>query len=390
MLGRAKPVLVVVIALTAGCGGGRTPLRDAGIARPVWDGGPVKLVDDAGTLFPAVQCPTGTVPRMVELTSAVKLDLLFMIDNSGSMEEEQANLAYNFPRLIDQLKNLPNGFPDLHLGVVSSDMGEGGSWDRVGDGGVLQVRPNCGLDPVSYHYLSAQAGNTGGNFKGDIASVFACLAKLGDGGSGFEHQLEAVRVALSGFVPANDGFLRPDAHLAVVYITDEDDCSAPSDSDLYNLDLPGQDWNLRCQLRGHVCDGARVPAAVFSTPLSHCGAAPDGGGKLIPVQTFIDDMKLLRTQSVSVAVIGGWPDDYDTATYAIGLDTSYGTELTEIPICSSANGVANVGLRLKQFVDAFGPAGTMLSICQSDFSKAMSQIGQLITTTVDSSLVECR
>jgi hypothetical protein len=124
---------------------------------------------------------------------------------------------------------------------------------------------------------------------------------------------------------------------------------------------------------------------VFSTPLGNCSAAPDGGGKLIPVQTFIDEMRLLRTQSVSVSVIGGWPDDVATANYAIGYDTtsSQPDVLSSIPICHSVNGSAAVGLRMKQLADAFGSAGKIISICQDDFSNAMGQVGDLINTTVE-------
>ena len=128
----------------------------------------------------------------------------------------------------------------------------------------------------------------------------------------------------------------------------------------------------------------RTSALRARTSRSNCSAAPDGGGKLIPVQTFVDEMRLLRTQSVSVSVIGGWPDDVTTATYAIGYST-YGTKslLSSRPICKSSNGSAAVGLRLKQFVDAFGPAGKIISICQDDFSEAMAQVGELINTTVE-------
>ena len=372
---------VAVLAVSTGCEG-RSALR----LFP--DGGPANTTRDAGTMVSAAQCPAGTVPRVVELDTPVKLDLLFMIDNSRSMQEEQANLARNFPRLIDELKNLPTGFPDLHLGVVSSDLGAGSAIaacaKALGDGAALQVRSGCGLDPKNGRYLISRDGGSS-NFDGDIADVFACLAELGTSGCGYEHQLQSVRMALSGFVTDNAGFLRPDAHLAVVYITDEDDCSAPADTTLFNENSPGQDSSLRCSLYGHVCDGAQVPASVFSTPLDHCGASPNGGGKLIPVQTFVDEMKTLRTQSVTVSVIGGWPSDSTNARYAVGYDLSSSDPdlLAEIPICSSANGKAAVGLRLKQFVDAFGPAGRILSICQDDFSNAMAQIGQLINTTVE-------
>jgi hypothetical protein len=358
------------------------------------DGGSRPLAADAGQAAQtaAVQCPAGQSPRLVETGTPIKLDLLFMIDDSPSMAEEQANLARNFPRLIEVLEQMPAGLPDLHLGVVSSDMGAGNSVTSgncataVGDRGVLQVRPGCGLDPAQGRFLVSEAGGTITNFTGDIAEVFACLAELGTNGCGYEHQLQAVRVALSGFVAENSGFLRGDAHLAVVYITDEDDCSAAADSTMYGGQVPGQDSSLRCALAGHLCDGAPPPAAVFSTPLANCSPAPDGGGKLLPVQTFIDEMKRLRTQSVSVSVIGGWPDDLASADYAIGYDDTSLVQpdlLTSLPICKSANGSAAVGLRMKQLADAFGSAGKIISICQDDFSNAMAQIGQLINTTVE-------
>jgi len=380
-----KVGLAIFVLLGAGCEG-RTAMH---VSR---DASALKTNGDAGQGVQAqiAQCPAGTTPRVVAADTPVKLDLLFMIDDSPSMEEEQANLARNFPRLIDALNTLPAGFPDLHLGVLSSDMGAGAAdlagpcGNSLGDRGVLQVRSGCGLDPKNGRYLVSQNGGTQNNFDGDIAEVFACLASLGTNGCGFEHQLQSVRMALSGFVADNAGFLRSDAHLAVVYITDEDDCSAPADATMFEGQVSGQDSSLRCSLAGHVCNGKAPPAEAFSTPLANCSAAPDGGGKLIPVQTFIDEMKLLRTQSVSVSVIGGWPADVASADYAIGYDTtsSYPDLLTSLPICQSANGKAVVELRMKQFVDAFGAAGQIMSICQDDFSNAMAQIGDLISTTV--------
>jgi hypothetical protein len=346
---------------------------------------------DAAPAAAVVQCPPGQEPRVVPSNAPIKLDLLFMIDDSPSMEEEQSNLARNFPLLIDALHGMTGGFPDLHLGVVSSDLGAGNSaysgpcGTANGDRGVLQVRDGCGLDPAKGRYLVAPVDGSPANFTGDLADVFACLASLGTMGCGFEHQLQSVRLALSGFVGENDGFLRPDAHLAVVFITDEDDCSAPADSTMYSSVTPSMDSSLRCSLAGHLCNGSPPPSAEFSTPLVSCSAAPDGGGQLIPVQTFVDEMRRLRTQSVSVSVIGGWPDDVASANYGFGYDPASAQPdmLTYQPICQSSNGMAAVGLRLKQLVDAFGSAGRIISICQDDFSNAMAQIGDLISTTVE-------
>lgn len=385
MLARATFALLFAIATSTACEG-RVAMKVFG------DGGVTRPSPDAGTSVSLSQCPEGTQPRVVELGTPVKLDLLFMIDDSPSMEEEQANLARNFPRLMDELHKLPTGFPDLHLGVVSSDLGAGTAalpdacGVPQGDRGVLQVGPSCGVDTTRGRYLISRDGGSNNNFQGDIGDVFACMAALGTQGCGFEHQLQSVRLALSGLVAENTGFLRPDAHLAVVYITDEDDCSAPSDTTIFGSNISGQDSSLRCSLYGHLCDGAPVPAAVFSAPLEECSADPKGGGRLIPVQTFIDDMKKLPTQSVTVSVIGGWPSNTSDAVYAIGYDATATYDrglLTSIPICKSANGRANAGLRMKQFADAFAGAGKILSICQDDFSNAMTQIGQLINTTVE-------
>ena len=57
-----------------------------------------------------------------------KIDLLFVIDNSGTMAEEQLNLARNFPRLIERLENLQDAegnpiHPDVHVLVTTTDMG---------------------------------------------------------------------------------------------------------------------------------------------------------------------------------------------------------------------------------------------------------------------------
>jgi hypothetical protein len=68
--------------------------------------------------------------NVVKLTIPVKLnrniDLLFMVDNSGSMIEEQASLTTNFPAFINVLNTIEGGLPDVHIGVISSNVGTGG------------------------------------------------------------------------------------------------------------------------------------------------------------------------------------------------------------------------------------------------------------------------
>jgi hypothetical protein len=55
---------------------------------------------------------------------------------------------------------------------------------------------------------------------------FTCIASFDGDGCGFEQPLLALHKALDGTVAKNAGFLRPEAFLVVVVLTDEDDCSA--------------------------------------------------------------------------------------------------------------------------------------------------------------------
>src|SRR5262249_8144002 len=124
------------------------------------------------------------------------------------------------------------------------------------------------------------------NYQGDIADVFSCIAQLGDQGCGFEHQLASVLRALGadGVAPPaqNNGFLRPDAYLQVVLVTNEDDCSAPPDSDLFDsssmtvTDPLGPMQSYRCNEFGHLCSGQKPPRQPASqVDLGMCVSAED-------------------------------------------------------------------------------------------------------------------
>src|SRR5262245_13379481 len=77
---------------------------------PGWiDAAPFPEGQDAGTQ------PTGACD---------KIDILFVIDNSGSMGDEQVNLASNFPmfgQLIDTYVNSSGKTLDYHVGVTTTD-----------------------------------------------------------------------------------------------------------------------------------------------------------------------------------------------------------------------------------------------------------------------------
>ena len=57
------------------------------------------------------------------------IDILFVIDDSPSMSDKQTNLKNNFPGFINVLNTIEGGLPNVHLGVVTSDLGTKGAED---------------------------------------------------------------------------------------------------------------------------------------------------------------------------------------------------------------------------------------------------------------------
>ena len=183
------------------------------------------------------------------LPDAVQTDILFVIDDSLSMAEEQANLRDNLGAFVDALvaSSVQN---DFRIGVTSSSVEAFGATATTGqayasgpaqgvpypDGALVAIRQDAGgqgvagalrYDPVA----DAATGGWGGRRilergSATLAQDFKANVLLGTSGSGKEQPFRAVRLALSDrLTDANAGFLRPGARLAVIFVTDEDDCS---------------------------------------------------------------------------------------------------------------------------------------------------------------------
>jgi hypothetical protein len=342
--------------------------------------------------------PTGESAQYREINPIRNVDIVFVVDNSGSMSEEQTNLAANFPVFMDELTALQGG--DFHIASVSTDLGSGAGTTQtqcnrpLGDKGIFcnaqtplpgmagmwqatDFCQRCGV--MNQRYL--QTVNP--NFAGNIRDVFSCMSRFGTAGCGFEHSTEALRLSLEA--PENAGFLRNDAYLAFILITDEEDCSAPADSPIFATATPGQDWSLRCYLQAVTCNGGKNDGtADVNLALNECQV--DDNSALIPVQRQIDAIVAKKGDPnlIIAAGIFGWPlnpAQEMTARYRI---TGGGGGLGEKgmrEVCSSGNGSATPGYRVKKFIEAF-PNHSTYSICQNDFREAMRRIGEKIRATV--------
>lgn len=340
------------------------------------------------------------------LTATSQLDLLFMIDDSQSMAPLQQKMRTRLANFMDVLKNLPGGLPDIHVAVVSSSLGAGifsnvpgcapnsaGNLD-----GEFQHSAVCTALHAGSSYLSsfkAADGTQVNNFDGDITDVFGCIANLGDHGCGFEHQLAATQLSLERAMIAGDtnsGFLRDDAYLAIVMLTNEDDCSVSGNSTLFDpaqqtvSDYLGGLSSYRCNEFGHLCDGQSPPHDVGSLPqtLMSCVSNETATGRLVHVNDFIDFLFALKPanpEKIFVAAMAGPVTPYvvtaNLTEFGAGEEPQPGIQHS----CSggTANSeYADPAVRIRQMVSAFGPNSYFGSICADDFGPTMESIAQVM------------
>lgn len=186
------------------------------------------------------------------LPTSVQTDILFVVDDSGSMANKQQNLADNLSAFIDTLAASPVQ-NEFRIGVTNSSVNEydGGtsytagpsSGDPYPAGALVAVQIDGGV-PISgaYVYDAGWAGNRILD-KGSptLVADFEANVRVGTNGSGKEQPFRAARLALTDRLnDFNKGFLRDGARLAVVILSDEDDCSdtvapfANSDTDCHS------------------------------------------------------------------------------------------------------------------------------------------------------------
>ncbi|MET0401543.1 MAG: vWA domain-containing protein [Cystobacter sp.] len=201
-------------------------LPSALLALTLWSGGCSTPVDEAGSTVP------GTCRADAPLLSAQKTDLLFVIDNSASMAEEQAAIATELPAFLEELRR-DNGLEqDFRVGVITTSVYlhaaiNGRTQFSVynDQAGRLQPVPDAQGRPTAERYLEGTDPQ--------LLERFRYLVRQGIQGSGQETPFEAVRLAVTPplsttgvWAGGNGGFLRDGARLVVVVVSDEEDCSS--------------------------------------------------------------------------------------------------------------------------------------------------------------------
>jgi hypothetical protein len=374
MFGRAS-ILSVMVLGAAACGDDGGAFHDAAV------------FDDA---------PGDTGPGEV---IARRLDLLFVIDNAPSMLDKETALLNNLPNFINVLQAMQGGLPNIHIGVITPDLGTRGALDvtpapMIGGGGPGSCASNgqageMRTDPsVDGHFIVDVAltdGTRRRNYTGTLAEAFNRLASVGTQGCGFEQPLEAAKLALSSQT-ANAGFLRSGAQLAIVIIDDEDDCSVAHttffDTDTTTL---GPLQNFRCNRFGHVCSTGGTDSSQMNMVGTKDGCTSnESSAYLTHVGDYVTFFKGLESDPTNV-IIG--IIDAPPTPYAVELRSPPGGGTATPAVahsCSYADGigteVGDPAVRLVQFANAFPNRSTFSTICQQDWSGPIVQITDLLST----------
>lgn len=266
--------------------------------------------DPGGDDTPGVDAPVAPPP---DPTGCEAIDVLFVIDNSGSMEQEQTNLVANFPQFVGVLE--ASGL-NYRVGVTTT--GRDYTWTMTAPVGGGLPMSQTGGDNGTLRKAGAMTKRWIDKGDPDVGGTFAMVANVGTGGPGLEMPLGALRDALEDRMVdgTNSGFHRPEALLAVVILTDEEDCS--------------HEQSVTLGFAENICGPSSEPVANY-------------------VQ-FLDQFTGNHTRWATAVIAGPGPGD-----------------------CTSSFGDANEGPRLKDFVQQTGINGQFSSICEGDLSSGLAQ-----------------
>ena len=365
-----------------------------------------------------------------------KIDILLAIDDSGSMADKQAILAVAVPDLVEALVNPPcvdeqgnvtaelegplaecevgtqrefEPVLDIHIGVLSSSLGERGSpWASCdNDRGQLVSRLQDGEQQATYRdtgFLAWEPGSDEsepglykdvGALNGDLTAM---VLGVGQTGCGHEAQMESWyrflvdpdpyqeitveegRAVATGtdqnVLKQRSDFLRPDSLVAIVMLSDENDCSFRADS--FGYFTTGNKKNVGIMTLVPRAECAQNPNDPCCAP---CGHAPE----TCPVDATCDgreianDEQLLNLTCFDQKRRYGIDLLYPTSRYVAGLTQTEiedrTGELHKNPLLVSEDGLVRGNDRVF-LAGIVGVPWQLIARDPSDLSKGFQNKGE--------------
>jgi len=286
------------------------------------------------------------------------LDVLFVVDNSGSMADSPTHpvadaiakegcaipdtgpipleLQNASPETLAELEEtcgygqlLRLSRPSVRFGVITTDVGD--CDDR------FNIRPYGGARRPQRGCLQAPDGATSKFFDDSEGSLRSKLNArfdvLGTYGVNYERGLDAMRMFLRGDEPVDGcesdraSFIRDDADLLIVMVSDEDDCSHP-----ISEEFPDENALVTCR------DEAEIDVDYLTQfPSSLCHERPD---LLTPVEEYATYLSSLKTNGAEVTVTLVSGGVYENGSFLpVGcIDDELGASAT----CTPSFGLSNV------------------------------------------------
>jgi hypothetical protein len=350
-------------------------------------------------------CPQSIRESSITVPAATPTpaDILFVVDNSGSMADEQQNLADNFDKFINEIA----GAGDYHIGIVTTDqMSAGGEQQGLQSFVFGASFPNILTDFNRTNCATVQPAIDHGCFRGAQESriidsnvldrtgqiaAFKANVLVGSCGSGNEQGLRGMISALQQRGGCNTGFLRDNANLVIIIVSDEEDADnvpvAQYVNDLKQIKSPSQvrvavivgsvdgaasDCNIadgrRC---GSFCDNLPPRGSQNNCTMSsqcpggeYCDTqAGECENELLRYETSCNSCSFYQTPDCCSAVAGGRYVDF-----ARMMENEITTANPTIPAsnCRAAEG------RLACFID---------TICQTNFGDTLARIARDLVLT---------
>jgi len=384
------------------------------------------------------------------LTVNRDVDVLFVIDNSGSMGEEQELLATSFSSFIAVLER-EDVQANYRIGITTTDNGNPWCSGTTPEGGALRFS-SClgrlsefvfpGFDPPAdersactnvcpEEWASIDTTPTTTEYENDpwprpwiesieggtnlpagltVVQALQCISPQGINGCGFESHLESMYKALKRAMDADEasyGFLRQNAILAVIVLTDEVDCSHRNEHQI--IFMPDGNrvfWSdpdaayptsAVCWNAGVSCMGGpgTYDDCYFQDKDEDGNSTSEANAVLHPISRYVgllqdfENQKKMRNpgQEVLVSIIGGVPEGYvdgQDLVYQDSTDPAFQDDYGIGPGCQSSKTMAVPPVRIREFAEQFMVGGerNLLSVCASDYSTALRTIAERIADQI--------
>lgn len=394
-------------------------------------------------LAPVALKTTAQLESTFCVDEAPSVDVLLVIDDSASMGDTQHLLARGLARFGETYDDSARGPIDYRIAVTTTSVTNSWCDDDLQDGafvdsscrtrgddlhvGATHESPAadmrelcldaCGFAELPIEPTSLGLGDTPRrrpwiehiglqrNFPDDVpaAAVLPCMGLVGVSGCTYEAPLEAAYLALARARDPSDaayGFLRPDAALFILFITDEVDCSVPLEhagifdpAGSRELWAPGatEPTSAICWNAAMSCDRSVVPYA--------CAEADEG--PLHPLARYTELLAAIEldkqhasgtdAQRVFVHVLGGTPEnvyELEDMRFGPGMDADREMAFGIAPGCmlddadpATLDPLAHPPGRLRQIADLYAEDVPLHSLCSSEYATALACVPGVLDLT---------